>query len=122
MEADYTDGGGEILRNGAFLKKQFKEIFGPFLAQSGVSLGSIHPARFLELRLYEITVAQRETQPDSGARIRICSWSCQWSAMELLTPNFVILATNRRCIEMDVTVRSSQYCILGQSTVRTFCV
>jgi len=42
--------------------------------------------------------------------------------MQLLTQNFVFLATNRRCIEMDVTVRSSQYCSLGQSTVRIFCI
>jgi len=60
VKADYTDG-EKIIRNWAFLKKQFKEIFSAFLAQSGVSLGSIHPARFLELRPCEITVVPRET-------------------------------------------------------------
>jgi len=102
MKADYTDG-RKIIRNWVFLKKQFKGIFGAFLAQSVVSLRSVHPARLLKLLPYEITVGQRETNPDVGARIRVCSWSCQSSVLELLTQNSVFLVTNRRCIEMDMS-------------------
>lgn len=87
MKADYIDV-KKIIRSWVFLMKQFTAAFGAFLAQAGVSLGSVHPARLLKLRPYKITVAQRETGPDSGARIRDCSWYCQSSAVELLTQQF----------------------------------
>jgi hypothetical protein len=61
-----------------------------------------------------MTVAQRETSPDYGARIRDCSWCCQSSAMELLTQQFFFFSYESSLHwSVYVTVHSSQYCSLG---------
>ena len=92
-----------MVRSWVFLKKRLKEVFGAFSAHSSVSLGPLHPVSLLKLRSYKITIAQRETNPYSGARIRDCSWCCQSSAMELLTQKLCFFFSKRRCIEMDMS-------------------
>ena len=79
-----------------------------------VWLGSIHRARLLKLRPYKITVAQRETSPDSGSRIRDCSWYRQSGAMGMLTQQFCFFSYESSPHWSGyVTVHSSQYCSLG---------
>jgi hypothetical protein len=60
---------------GAFLEIRPRKSLTRLSAQCGVSLGSAHTAtRFMKLRLYTITVVQRLTNTNSGARIHFCSW------------------------------------------------